>query len=292
MTQTEMPMMTAAERRKHLKSLIDTGQTLIVPGAFDAISAKLIEQAKFPAVYVGSFATAASRLGQPDVGLTTLDDLVSHARSVVDAVSMPVIADAEGGLNRAANMWRTIEAFEQAGVSAIHIEDHIAGKHTKYPRQLRSIKDMSNIIKATVEARTDPNFLIIARTDIAWVNDDPALAVERLNAFSIAGADLVFPAGFAPKQLKAVRDQINGRVVMTNWKEASVKDEEEAGLSIVIYYGFCLYAAYHGMEKALKEFNKKGNWNKMAEITGSIEPFDELISADDFEKRAGKYGLE
>ncbi len=284
--------MTAAERRKHLKSLIDAGQTLIVPGAFDAVSAKLIEQAHFPAVYVGSFATAASRLGQPDVGVSTLDDLVSHAQSVVDAVSVPVIADAEGGLNRAANIWRTIEAFERAGVSAIHIEDHIAGKHTKYPRQLRSIKNMSNIIKAAVEARSDPNFLIIARTDIAWVNDDPALAVERANAYTLAGADLVFPAGFAPKRLKAVRDQIKGRVVMTNWQDASVKDEEDAGLSIVIYYGFCLYAAYNGMAKALETFKKNGNWNKIAEITKSIEPFDTLISADDFEARAGKYGLE
>ena len=284
--------MTAAERRKHLKSLIDAGQTLIVPGAFDCVSAKLIEQANFPAVYVGSFATAASRLGQPDIGVSTLDDLVSHAQSVVDAVSVPVIADAEGGLHKAPNIWRTIEAFERAGVAAIHIEDHIAGKHTKYPRQLRAIKDMTNIIKAAVDARSDPNFLIIARTDIAWVNDDPALAVERANAYTLAGADLVFPAGFAPKRLKAVRDQIQGRVVMTNWKDASVKDEEDAGLSIVIYYGFCLYAAYHGMAKALEALNKNGNWNKMAEITGSIEPFDELISADDFEARAGKYGLE
>ena len=284
--------MTAAERRKHLKSLIDAGQTLIVPGAFDCVSAKLIEQANFPAVYVGSFATAASRLGQPDIGVSTLDDLVSHAQSVVNAVSVPVIADAEGGLHKAPNIWRTIEAFERAGVAAIHIEDHIAGKHTKYPRQLRAIKDMTNIIKAAVDARSDPNFLIIARTDIAWVNDDPALAVERANAYTLTGADLVFPAGFAPKRLKAVRDQIQGRVVMTNWKDASVKDEEDAGLSIVIYYGFCLYAAYHGMAKALEALNKNGNWNKMAEITGSIEPFDELISADDFEARAGKYGLE
>ncbi len=284
--------MTATDRRKHLKSFIDAGRTLIVPGAFDAVSAKLIEQAGFPAVYVGSFATAASRLGQPDVGVSTLDDLTSHAQSIVDAVSVPVIADAEGGLNRAANIWRTIEAFERAGVSAIHIEDHIAGKHTKYPRMLRSIKDMSNIIKAAVDARSDPNFLIIARTDIAWVNDDPALAVERANAYTLAGADLVFPAGFAPKRLKTVRDQIKGRVVMTNWQDASVKDEEDAGLSIVIYYGFCLHAAYHGMAKALDAFKKNGNWNKIAEITDSIEPFDKLISADEFEKRAGKYGLE
>jgi len=283
---------TATGRREKLKTLIDSGQTLIVPGAFDAISAKLIEQAGFPAVYVGSFATAASRLGQPDVGVSTLDDLVGHAQSIVDAVSVPVIADAEGGLNRAANVWRTIEAFERAGVSAIHIEDHIAGKHTSFPRQLRSIKDMSNMISAAVEARTDPSFLIIARTDIAWVNDDPGLAVERLNAFTLASADLVFPAGFAPKRLKAVRDQIKGRVVMTNWKGASVKDEEEAGLSIVIYYGFCLYAAYHGMEKALAAFKKNGNWNKIAEVTGSIEPFDKLISAASFEDRAKKYGLE
>ena len=102
----------------------------------------------------------------------------------------------------------------------------------------------------------------------------------------------MFPPGFAPEKLKNVRDQITGRVVMINWKGATIKDEEAAGLAIAIYYGFCLYAAYHGVSAALAKLKEKGDWNKIVEITDSIEPFDELISVDDFENRANKFGLE
>ncbi|MDH4325676.1 MAG: isocitrate lyase/PEP mutase family protein, partial [Betaproteobacteria bacterium] len=107
--------------RRRLRTLVDAGRTLAVPGATDALSAKLVERHGFEAVYIGSYATAASRYGLPDTGLLTLDDLAAQAKTIANAVQIPVIADAEGGFNDPANMWRTVQAFEQAGVAAIHI---------------------------------------------------------------------------------------------------------------------------------------------------------------------------
>jgi 2-methylisocitrate lyase-like PEP mutase family enzyme len=149
------------QHRDALKGLITLGKTLIVPGAHDPISAKLIEDAGFPAVYVGSYATAATRLGLPDVGLLTMDEMVAHARSIVDSVDIPVLADGESGWFKAANVWRTIRAFESAGVCGIHIEDHEFGKHAPVTPRLASIEQAVQKTRAAVESRTDPKFLIM-----------------------------------------------------------------------------------------------------------------------------------
>ncbi|MDH5536991.1 MAG: isocitrate lyase/PEP mutase family protein [Betaproteobacteria bacterium] len=191
-----------SERRARLRSHIDSGKTLAALGATDALSAKLIEAHGFECVYIGSYATAASRFGLPDTGLLTLDELVAQARTLVNAVSVPVIADAEGGFNDPANMWRTVQAFEQAGVAAIHIEDHSGpGKHTDAPQTLRPLEEMAARIRAAVEARTGKDFLIVARSDANWVAGDLEDTIRRLAAYAEAGADLVFPTMVNPAQL-------------------------------------------------------------------------------------------
>ena len=120
-----------------LRGLLAEGKTIVAPGATDALSAKLIEAHGFDCVYIGSYATAASRFGIPDTGLLSLEALVEQARTIVQAVKLPVIADAEGGFHGAGDIWRTVQAFERAGVAAIHLEDHTgAGKHTSAPQTL------------------------------------------------------------------------------------------------------------------------------------------------------------
>src|SRR5688500_15893092 len=116
-------MSKASQNRRAFKRLLAQGGTLAVPGAYDPVSAMLIERAGFPAVYIGSYATAAARLGLPDVGLVTMEEMAAHAKAVADAVSVPVLADGENGFANAANIWRTVRSFEQAGVCGIHIED-------------------------------------------------------------------------------------------------------------------------------------------------------------------------
>ncbi len=136
-------VMSKAEiKRKMLRALIAVGKTLVLPGAQDALSARLIERAGFPAVYIGSYATSAAAFGLPDVGLLTMEEMAAHAKRVADAVAIPVLADGENGWNNAANIWRTVRAFEQAGVCGIHIEDHEFGKHAEVPQVLLSTEQM------------------------------------------------------------------------------------------------------------------------------------------------------
>lgn len=281
----------AKQRRVALKALIDGGEALAVPGAFDAMSAMLIANAGFPALYIGSAATAASRLGLPDVGLMTMTEMVAQAKAVVDAVSVPVIADAENGWGHAVNIWRTVQAFEDAGVSAIHIEDHEFGKHTSVSATLTTMAVATERIRAAVDARRDPDFLIIARTDVPWATGDAAETVRRLNAFANAGADLVMPAGMTAAALARMRGQISGRVVLVDCPGESLADQRRAGASLVLYWGLATLAAFDGISAALERFRDAGDVDPLAALRDQTDRF--MASTDDpgFEERARRYRL-
>ena len=187
-------------RRRTLRTLVEAKQGLIVPGAYDGISAKLVQQAGFPAVYMTGYGTSASRLGLPDLGFAGLAEMVDHARNLVAVLDVPLIADADTGYGNALNVRRTVQMYEAAGVAALHIEDqvtpkrcgHLAG-HQVIPRA-----EFAGKIRAAVEARTDPDLLVIARTDaISAVDLDEAL--RRGEAAAKAGADVLF--------IEAPRDQ-------------------------------------------------------------------------------------
>ena len=179
--------------RARLRALLAEPAPLIAPGAYDALSARLVEQAGFDAVYMTGFGTSASQLGRPDVGLLSGSEMVDQVRRLVDAVERPVIADADTGYGNAINVIRTVRAYEQAGVAALHLEDqvmpkkcgHMSGKAV-IPRD-----EMVGKIRAAVEARRDPDLVLIARTDAAAVHglDD---AIDRARAFADAGADVLF----------------------------------------------------------------------------------------------------
>src|ERR1035441_10127709 len=244
----------AENNRKKLRKMLESGKTIVVPGACDPISALLVERAGFQAVYIGSYATAATGFGMPDVGLVTMGEMAAYAKTITDAVDIPVIADGENGWNNAANIWRTIRSFEQAGVCGIHIEDHEFGKHEPVPQVLLSCDQMVQKIRAALDARAHSDFLIIARTDAVWAFDDVEDAIKRMNACTDAGADLVMPVGIGPKKLAGLRSRIKGKIMITDTPGRSVADAEDPGADVVLYYGFSLYAAYHGVKTALDAF--------------------------------------
>ncbi len=281
----------AEANRQKMRAMIAAGRTLVLPGAHDPVSAKLIERAGFPAAYIGSSATAAASFGLPDVGLVTMEEMAAHAKRVVDAVAIPVLADGENGWNNAANIWRTVRAFEQAGVCGIHIEDHEFGKHAEVPQVLLSCEEMVQKIRAALDAREDENFLIIARTDAAWTFGDVEDAIARMNAFTAAGADLVMPVGIDPLKLKDLRARIKGKVVITDTPGRSVADEEAAGADVVLYYGMSLYAAYFGVKTALDEFKQTRNADAEVDRRADIAEFEKFIGYPEFSARAKKYGL-
>src|SRR5690242_9421633 len=180
-------------RRADLRRLIETRNGLVVPGAYDGVSARLVERAGFPAVYMTGYGTSASRLGLPDLGYAGLAEMADHARNLAAAVGIPLIADADTGYGNALGVRRTVQAYEAAGVAGLHIEDQVAPKRCGHlsGHQLVPLGEFAGKIRAAVEARRDPDLLIIARTDaISAVGVDEAL--RRGEAAARAGADVLF----------------------------------------------------------------------------------------------------
>jgi 2-methylisocitrate lyase-like PEP mutase family enzyme len=180
-------------RRRTLRTLVAAKAGLLVPGAYDAISAKLVQAAGFPAAYMTGYGTSASRLGLPDLGFAGLAEMADHARSLVAVLDIPLIADADTGYGNALNVRRTVQVYEAAGVAALHIEDQVTPKRCGHlsGHQVIPRAEFTGKVRAAVEARTDPDLLIIARTDaISAVDVDEAL--RRGEAAAKAGADVLF----------------------------------------------------------------------------------------------------
>ena len=178
-----------------LRALIE-GPLVVMPGAFDALSARLIERAGFPAVMAGGFAAAGTLLAQPDAGQMTLNDYTAHYGRIVDAVSVPVFVDADTGFGGVNNVHRTVRSFSRAGIAGMFIEDQTTPKRCGYiaGKSLISTKEMVAKIKAALDAREDDSFVICARTD-AWSAIGPDEAIERACRYREAGADMTFVQG-------------------------------------------------------------------------------------------------
>ena len=265
-----------------LKKLIASGKTLVALGATDALSAKVIEAHGFECVYIGSYATAASRFGLPDTGSLALPEIVEQARTIVNAVQVPVIADAESGFHNAANLWRTVQAFEQAGVAAIHIEDHAFGKHAAVAQKLRPADEAAARIRAAVEAREDPDFLIVARSDAFWVCGDLEDTIARLKLYAEAGADLVFPTLVGPAELAEVRRRVARPAMVVDMPGRSLAEHKDA--AVVLYYAFSALAQFEALNRAIERFKADGA------LPAGTQEFEKLLGYDAFAARARKYG--
>ncbi|SDS38362.1 2-Methylisocitrate lyase, PEP mutase family [Nocardioides scoriae] len=268
--------------RARLRELLAGPEPLIAPGAYDALSARLVEQAGFDAVYMTGFGTSASRIGRPDVGLLSAGDMVDQVRRLVDAVDRPVIADADTGYGNAINVIHTVRAYEQAGVAALHLEDqvmpkkcgHMSGK-VVVPRE-----EMVGKIRAAVEARRDPDLVLVARTDAAAVHglDD---AIERARAFADAGADVLFvEAPTSEDDIATVARELHGVAPLVfNWAEGGrtpplpFERVRELGFSLVLYPIATLLAATAAVQGVLRT---------IAEERSPLSVMDTLPTFDDF----------
>jgi methylisocitrate lyase len=250
----------------------------------------MVEAAGFAATYVGSYATSAAAHGLPDVGALTLTELAEHAHRVSRAVSVPVLADAEDGFFDAANMWRTVQAFEEAGVCGVHIEDHAGGKHTSLGTALRPVDETRTILRAALDARTDPDFQIIGRTDAVWVTGDLDEAVRRMRAFAEAGVDMVFPTGISPEQLRLVRAEVPCPVlVLGDLPASSIGAMADAGADVIVYYSFTLSAATRGVGRALQRLKDTGDVRELVEELEDAVTLEARLDYDDYTGRALRY---
>ena len=208
-------------RNARLRELIKTAPPVLAVGSHDALSARLVEQAGFDVVYMGGYATTASLLGRPDVALLSGDQMIDNARRIVETTTVPVIADADTGYGNAVNVIQTVRRYEQAGVSGIHLEDQLAPKRCGHMagKQVIGADEAVGKIKAAVDARMDPDFVLIARTDALAV-EGVDKAIDRALRYSDAGADLLWiEAPTTEAELDRISRRLEGRATLLNWLE-------------------------------------------------------------------------
>ena len=208
---------------KTLRQLFGGKEIIVAPGAHDVLTAKIIQQVGFKAVYFTGYGQAASHLGSPDVGLLTMTEMVARVRNFVTAVDIPVIADGDTGFGNVINVMRTVCEYEAAGAAAIQIEDQVAPKKCGHMagRQVVPVEEMVGKIKAAVAARQDPDFVIIARTD-SRTSKGIDEAISRGKAYEAAGADVLFiesPESVA--EMKLVTNSFTVPVLPI-WRKAAV----------------------------------------------------------------------
>ena len=235
----------ASAKRRALRAMLGSGALAAAPGAYNALAARLVEEAGFPAVYMTGSGVATSLLGKPDVGLLTLGEMTMMAHYIAEAVDVPVISDADTGYGNAINVIRAVREFEAAGVAAIHLEDQVSPKRCGHiqGKELVSCEEMEGKIRAAVDARRDPGFVIIARTD-ARGPAGLAAAIERANRYREAGADMVFPdALLSAEEFAAFARSVPGPRMMNMGGYAARRTTpkmpleflEEIGFSVAVF---------------------------------------------------------
>jgi 2,3-dimethylmalate lyase len=249
-----------------LRALLDSGETIVAPGAFDPLSARLVEEAGFPAVYMTGFGTSAALIGRPDVGLLTMTEMAGNAGRIAACVDIPVIADADTGYGNPLNVIRTVGAYEAAGVAGIHIEDQVAPKKCGHMegKQVIPAEEMAEKVRAAVDARAQPEFVIIARTDARAV-EGLERALQRGRMYREAGADVLFIEALTSEAEaeEAVR-AFPGVPLLFNWAEGGKTPPigldrlRELGYRIVIFPIGTLLAATGAMRRILQEIATAG----------------------------------
>jgi carboxyvinyl-carboxyphosphonate phosphorylmutase len=268
---------------KKLRELMEKKDIILAPGAYDALSARIIEAVGFDVVYMTGFGTAASLLGYPDVGLVTMSEMVDNARRIVEAVNIPVIADADTGYGNPINVIRTVQAYEDVGVAGIHIEDQVFPKKCGHitGKQVIPKEDMVEKVAAAKDAKRNKDFLIIARTDAIAVEGIES-AIERAKEYYRAGADMIFvEAPESMEQIRLIARELKGIPLLFNWAEGGktppvdLNTLRELGFKIVIFPISALLSATKAMMKVLESIKKDGT---PINVMGELFPFNEFLN--------------
>jgi carboxyvinyl-carboxyphosphonate phosphorylmutase len=271
--------------RGKLREMLARPEPLLAPGAYDSLSARLIEQAGFEVVYMTGFGTSASLLGRPDVGLLSFGEMVDNARRIAHAVDVPVIADADNGYGSPINVIRTVQEYEAAGVAAIHIEDQVAPKKCGHmqDKHVVEVEEMVQKVRAAVEARRSDDFLIIARTDARAV-EGLDRALERVRRYREAGADVLFvEAPESEDEVVAVAKAFPEVPLLLNWAEGgktpplSRERLQELGYSLILFPLSALFIATHAMRESLVQLRSHGSPLAIMDRLTGFQEFLDII---------------
>ena len=257
--------LTPAEKRANLRAALDSGKLQLVPGAFNPLSAKLIQNKGFDGVYI-SGAVIAADLGLPDIGLTTLSEVANRAKQISRMTDLPSLVDADTGFGEPMNVARTIQELEDAGVAGLHIEDQVNPKRCGHldGKAVVDAATATKRIRAAVDARRDPNLLIMARTDIRAI-DGLAVAIDRVKALVDAGADAIFPEAMVDlSEFAAIRAAVDVPILanMTEFGKSELFTTEQlagVGINLVIYPVSLLRLAMGAAERGLDTIRREGS---------------------------------
>ncbi len=281
-------------RRARLRALLDAGEPVLAPGAYDALTARLVEQAGFDAVYMTGFGSTASLLGRPDVGLLGQAEMADNARRMAAVVDVPLIADADTGYGNPINVVRTVREYEQAGVAALHLEDQVMPKRCGHMsgKQVVPSAEMEAKIRAAADARTDPDFVIIARTDVVQVEGVQA-GVDRARRFADAGADVLFvEAPTSEADIEKIAEALSGHKLLFNWAEGgrtpalSLDRLRELGFALVLFPISTLLSATAAVRASLERLRTEGTPDVEA---GALDDFARLVGIDEVRELEERY---
>ncbi|MCK9362334.1 MAG: oxaloacetate decarboxylase [Syntrophales bacterium] len=283
-------------KRKKLRELLQKPGLVRAPGAFDAWSARLVEMAGFSAVYMTGYGASASVLGQPDIGLMTMSEVVSQAGNMASAVAIPFIADGDTGYGGVLNVMRTVREFEKAGIAGLQLEDQVFPKRCGHMegKQLIPQEEMAAKVRAAVYARQSEDFVIVARTDARAVTNLKD-AIARAVAYAEAGADVLFVE--APQtiaEMKEIARELKLPLIANMVEKGKTpflpaEELEQIGYKIAIYPVSTLYAATKAMMKVLTHLREKGSTENCLEDLVSFEEFNNLVGVGEMRALEKKF---
>ena len=283
------------EINKAFRTRLANGGAILMPGAANALAARIIADLGFEAIYLSGAGLTNTYLGMPDMGFISLPEIAQHTATIRDSTDLPIVVDADTGFGNALNVRHTIRTLERAGASAIQIEDQVNPKRCGHfaGKDVVDLGEARGRIKAAVDARQDPNLLIVARTD-AGATQGFAAAIERAQAFIEDGADITFVE--APESIEEIRSiptqlkstpQLVNLVVGGRTPIMTLDELDGMGFSLVLYANVALQGAVYGMQAALGRLKSDGRLDE----DGPVATFKErqrLVNKplfDDLEKR-------
>lgn len=285
------------KKTKRLRNLIKAKGIVVLPGVYDCLSAKIAEETGFKAVFVTGAGVVASVLGYPDFGLITMTEVLNQTRSIVRSVDIPVFADCDTGYGNPINVFRTVREFESAGVAGLFIEDQIFPKRCGHfeKKVLLSTKEMVKKIEAAVDARTDPDLVLMARTDARAVYGLDE-AIERAEAYVAAGVDMIFiEAPQSTDELRMIPKAI--RVpTMANMVEGgktplvSIRELEEMGFKFASFSGSAQKIAISAMRDLFRALKDTGRLDSILDRIVSLDDRSRLLGLPEFYRMEQKYG--
>lgn len=279
-----------------LKELLLAKEILVAPGAHDALTARVIEKSGFEAVYMTGYGQAASALGKPDIGLLSMTEMLDRARKMVSAVNVPVIADADTGFGNAITVMRTVEEYEMAGVAGIQLEDQVAPKRCGHMlgRKVVSLDEMVGKIRAAKEARKDPDFVIIARTDARTIHGIDE-AIKRAKAYEEAGADVIFVESLESVEEMQMIHEVLTVPTLANMVEGGrtpllTNDElEKIGYGLVIYPTASTYVYTKAMFDLMDRLKEDKTTKNYTDNMITFSDFNKLLGLDEYAKLEDKF---